>query len=142
MLQHLREALSQSAWHEGDPPPAVDYLLFFEGNTEEESIAPNQWGEGRPPIVEIFRRFQEIANRSDVERILVGLHFDWNHEHYAEGFPPAENVHIFTSASRSEVESWLSGLQADGVVKGWPYGKPSDAPEPSKGYSVLTVCWD
>ncbi len=142
MLQHLRDALSLSAWNEGDPPPAVDYRLFFEGNTEEESIAPNQWGEGRPPIAEIFSRFQSIASRTDVERILVGLHFDWNHEDYADGFPPAENVHIFTSASRSEVESWLSGLQADGVVKGWPYGKPKGAPEPSKGFSVLSVCWD
>jgi hypothetical protein len=142
MLEQLRKALSTSAWHEGDTPPAVDYVLFFDGNTDEESIATNQWGDGRPAIADIYKRVQEIAKRSDVERILVGLHFDWDHEHYADSFPPAENVHIFTTASTSEVESWLTDMHTDGVIKGWPYGKPKNAPEPSNGYGVLSVCWD
>ena len=142
MLEQLRQVLSSEAWKEGNPPPVVDYSLYFEGNTEEECIAPNQWGEGRPPIAELFTRFQGIAQKQNVERVLVGLHSDWSHEDYADTYPPAENVHIFTTASKGEVEGWLSGLQSDGVVKGWPYGRPKNAPEPSKGYTVFSVCWD
>jgi hypothetical protein len=142
MLHQLQQVLSALTWKTGEPPPTVDFVLYFEGNAEEECIAPNQWGEGRPPIAEIYNRFQEIAKRETVERVLVGLHSDWNDEDYADTFPPAENVHVFTTASKAEVESWLSGLHSDGVLKGWPYGKPKNAPEPSKGYTVFSVCWD
>ncbi|HAX1630002.1 Uncharacterised protein [Klebsiella pneumoniae] len=142
MLEQLRKALSTEAWTEGEPPPVVDYTLYFEGNTEEDCIAPNQWGDGRPPIAELFTRFRGIAQKQNVERVLVGLHSDWNHEHYTDTYPPAENIHIFTTASKSEVEGWLSGLLIDGVVKGWPYGKPKNAPDPSKGYNIFSVCWD
>lgn len=142
MHQKIHETLAALGCKEGETPPAIDFRLYFEGNTEEECIAPNQWGEGRPPIAELYARFKEIAARPNVERVLVGLHSDWNHEDYADTFPPAENVHIFTSASKAEVEGWLSGLHSDGVVKGWPYGKPRSAPEPTKGNSVYSVCWD
>ena len=142
MHQRIRETLAALDCKQGETPPVVDFHLYFEGNTEEECIAPNQWGEGRPPIAELYARFMEIAARPNVERVLVGLHSDWNDEDYADTFPPAENVHIFTSASKSEVESWLSGLCSDGVLKGWPYGKPRGAPEPAKGYAIFSVCWD
>lgn len=36
----------------------------------------------------------------------------------------------------------MDGLEADGVIEGWPYGKPCNAPEPLAGYAVLSVCWD
>jgi len=142
MLKQLREALAATPWRAGDPPPAIDYELYFEGNAEEECIAPNQWGEGRPSIATMYQRFREIALKSEVERVLVGLHADWNDDSYSEGYPPAENLHIFTTALKSEVERWLHGMHADGVVKGWPSGKPFNAPEPSRGYNVFSVCWD
>ena len=142
MLTELREALAEIPCREGRPPPAVDYKLYFEGNEEEECIAPNQWGEGRPSIAVMYARFQEIASRTDVEGILVGLHADWNDESYSDGYPPAENVHIFTTASKADVQRWVEGLHCDGVVKGWPNGKPPNAPEPSKGHAVFSVCWD
>lgn len=142
MLSQLREALAALHWNGGEPAPVIDFRLYFDGNADETCIAPNQWGEGRPPIAEIFRRLEEIARRASVECVLVGLHSDWNDEAYADGFPPAENVHIFTAAGKAEVESWLKGLHCDGVLKGWPYGKPANAPEPGKGYTVFSVCWD
>ncbi len=116
--------------------------LYFDGNTEEECIAPNQWGEGRPPIFEIHRRFKEIAARPEVNQVLVGLHSDWNDDSYADYYPPAENIFVVTTASKSEVEGWLSGLKCDGVAKGWPYGQPVGASEPPKGHTVFSVCWD
>ena len=142
MLAELKALLADPALQDCDPPPAVDYRLFFDGNADEESLAPNQWGYGRPPMAELYARFAQIAQRPEVERVLVGLHDDWNHPLFADGFPPAENVHIFTTASAAEAEAWIGGLEADGVIEGWPYGKPCNAPEPSVGYAVLSVCWD
>lgn len=37
-----------------DRLPLLTLDEFFSGNTEEDSIAPNQWEEGRPPIAEIW----------------------------------------------------------------------------------------
>lgn len=127
----------------GKAPPVVPLDAYFDGNPDEESIAPNAWGYGRPPLAQLWARFRAIAQRPDVQLLLVGIHdegcelpedsLDW---------PAAENVHIYTRASAEEVEQWLEGMQADGVIEGWPYGKHASAPAPLPGYSVLTVCWD
>lgn len=83
MHQTIRNTLTALDWKEGEPPPVVDFHLYFEGNTEEECIAPNQWGEGRPPIAELYARFKEIAAHPSVERVLVGLHESWNDESFS-----------------------------------------------------------
>ena len=142
MLEDLRAALSQHRWSEGDTPPAVDFHLFFDGNTEEESIAPNGWGFGRPPLAGMYERFRQIAARPDVERVLVTLHHEWNDPDYADTFPPGDNVLIFSSAKPDVVEGWLAGLETDGVIAGWPRGKPKNAPEPGAGVRIHCVCWD
>ncbi|MCH8622555.1 hypothetical protein [Undibacterium sp. TS12] len=142
MHQKIRNYLATLNWSEEETPPVVDFHLYFSGNSVEDCIAPNEWGFGRPSIAELYARFKEIAAKPDVEKILVGLHTDWNYSGFVDDFPPAENVHIFTSASQSEVEKWIEGMWADGVVTGWPYGKPKNAPEPSAGNMVFSVCWD
>ena len=40
--------------------PLLTLDEFFEGNTAEDSIAPNQWGFGRPSLAEIWERMQKI----------------------------------------------------------------------------------
>ena len=142
MLAQLNDYLQSLDWSEDETPPVVDLALFFEGNSEEESIAPNNWGYGRPPIAELHRRFTEIAQRAEVERVLVGLHADWSYDYDGSSFPPADHVHIYTTASQADVESWVAGLHADGALKGWPLGKPRNAPDPSVGGSVYSVVWD
>ena len=142
MLADIKALLADPALRDCNPPPVLDYVMFFDGNTDEESLAPNQWGYGRPTMAELYARFAQIAQRPDVERVLVGLHGDWDDPAFADGFPPAENVHIFTTASAAEAEKWIDEMQADGVIEGWPYGKPCNAPDPSAGYAVLSVCWD
>lgn len=52
------------------------------------------------------------------------------------------NRAYFTSASQEKVARWIAGMEADGVVTGWPYGQPVNEPEPSEGYAVLSICWD
>jgi hypothetical protein len=124
-------------------PPVVPLDAYFDGNSDEESIAPNQWGYGRPPLAQLWERLRTIAQRPDVQVLLVGIHDEW--QELAEDFldwPPAENVHIYTRASAQDAEQWIEGLEADGVVQGWPCGRHPAAPEPLPGYAVLTVCWD
>jgi len=142
MLEDLRAALSQHDWSEGDTPPAVDFHLFFDGNAEEQSIASSRWGQGRPPIAALYERFKEIAGRPEVERVLVGLSYEWADPSYAGGFPPADSVIIFSSVRPEIVEGWVDGLASDGVLAGWPQGKPKNAPDPQPGVRIHCVCWD
>jgi hypothetical protein len=142
MMRSLHEYLGSLHWEDDEAPPIVPLGLFFEGNDEEESIAPNQWGYGRPSIASLYNRFKEVATRSDVSDVYVGLHQEWCDPEYADTFPPAETVFIVTSADKSQVESWLTDLETDGVLQGWPHGKPKNAPAPSKGHQVYWISWD
>lgn len=142
MLKDIRAALAAERWEEGDPAPTVPLELFFEGNDQEESIAPNQWGDGRPPVAQMYEIFKRIAARDDVQTVVVGLHFDWNDNTFPDSWPPAENIHIYTSASHAEVDTWIEGLHSDGAGIGWPYGEPRNAPTAKDGYRVYTVYWD
>ncbi len=125
-----------------DSPPVVELDEYFLGNTDEESIAPNALSDGRPTIAEIHRVFTEIRARPDVSAVLVGLHFDWSDAEKFGGWPAAENVHIFSSATVADAETWIKSLMADGILEGWPYGEHKSAPKPTVGHKVLTVCWD
>lgn len=142
MHKRIREYLATVEWHDGDPPPVVDLDLYFDGNDEEESIAPNRWDSGRPLLPHFSPCSKEIATMPNVQGVLVGLHFDWNDPLYIDGFPPAENVHIITSATELEVERWLVGLCCDRAITGWPYGRPANAPQLGPGVNVFSVCWD
>lgn len=72
----------------------------------------------------------------------LGLHREWNDPEYADTFPPAETVFIVTSAGKSQVESWLTGLETDGALQRWPHGKPKNIPDPARGHEVYWVSWD
>lgn len=122
--------------------PVVCLDDFFVGNDQEDSIAPNQLGFGRPSIREMHARFNEIAKREDVQGVFVSFHFDWCDSRDDSTWPLAENVHIISSASQDVVERWIEGLESDGIFPGWPYGKHAAAPEPMPGYLVHTVYWD
>lgn len=142
MTRSLHEYLELLRWENGEAPPVVPLSIYFEGNDEEESIAPNQWGYGRPSIASLYSRFKDIATRADVSDVYVGLHWEWNDPEYADTYPPAETVFIVTSAEKSQVESWLADLKANGTLQGWPHGRPKNAPDPAKGYKVYWVSWD
>lgn len=51
--------------------PVVTLDEFFLANEDEESIAPNNWGYGRPSIKEIYRSLKEIEHRPDVQGSLL-----------------------------------------------------------------------
>jgi hypothetical protein len=126
-----------------DTPPVVTLDEYFVGNTDEECIAPNQVGYGRPPLADFYAKFKEIQKRPNVQAVLVGIHGDWIEAlKYPESWPAAENIHIYTTSSAEEVEGWISGLESDGAGEGWPYGMHPAAPKPNPGYQVITVYWD
>lgn len=141
-METIHAYLQSLNWKTGDPPPVVGLELFFHGNDEEESIAPNQWGEGRPPVAVLFAKFKAIAARDNVSDVFVGLHWDWNDPDYADTVPPADTVFIVTSESMTQVAEWLVDMHADGVVQGWPHGRPGNAPTLLPGHSVYWVSWD
>ena len=138
----LTKIQAQSA-EDSQCPPVVALDEYFIGNTDEESIAPNQVGYGRPALAELYARFREIQEKPSVHAVLVGIHEDWTEAlRDPDVWPAAENVHIYTTASTREVEGWIEGLAADGAIEGWPYGGHPSAPTPRPGYKVFTVCWD
>jgi hypothetical protein len=134
----------QSQWDAVDSaPPVVTLDEYFLGNTDEECIAPNQVGYGRPALADVYARLQAIAQKPNVQAVLVGIHDEWQIVmDDPTAWPPAENVHIYTSATIEEVEQWIEGLAADGVGEGWPYRVPPAAPPVAPGMKVLTVYWD
>ncbi|SDI84748.1 hypothetical protein SAMN05216588_12648 [Pseudomonas flavescens] len=122
--------------------PIVSIDDYFLGNEQEESIAPNQWGYGRPSIGELYARLKEIEARPDVQGVFVGIHQDWTDAERLGDWAPAENIHIYSSAPQEIADRWIDGWQSDGISPGWPYGKHAAAPEPLAGYQVFTIYWD
>lgn len=127
-----------------DHPPIVTLDEYFAGNTQEESIAPNSWGEGRPPIAEIYARFKQVEARPDVEAVFVGLHDSWGEVlDDDDTWPAAENIHVYSTAPQEVAEEWIAGLHADSIVAGeWPYGKHKAAPRRPAKCRLYTVYWD
>ena len=126
-----------------DHCPVVTLDEYFLGNSQEDSIAPNQWGEGRPSISEIYRRFKEVESRADVQGVYVGLHDSWGESLEDDTWPAAENIHVISSANPETAEEWVAGLLTDGVSAGeWPYGRHALAPEVPPGSRLYTVYWD
>lgn len=142
----LRKALyaKVEALHEIDSEhfPVVSVDDYFIGNDDEESIAPNQWGDGRPSIRDIYDRLKRIEARPDVQGVFVGIHQDWPDAERFEQWVPAENIHIYSFAPQDVAEQWIDGLMSDGIGPGWPYGKHAAAPESLDGYHVYTIYWD
>jgi len=49
-----------------DRLPLLTLDEFFEGNTAEDSIAPNQWEEGCPAMKEIWNLMRELEKMPSV----------------------------------------------------------------------------
>lgn len=122
--------------------PIVTIDDYFLGNDQEDSIAPNQWGDGRPSVRELYARLKEIEASPDVQGVFVGIHQDWPDADRFGDWAPAENIHIYSSAPQEIADQWIEGFLSDGISPGWPYGKHAAAPEPPAGYHVYTIFWD
>ena len=59
-----------------DRLPLLTLNELFEGNTAEDSIAPNECGFGRPSIAEIWELMRNLEKRPDIAWIRIELHDD------------------------------------------------------------------
>ena len=131
--------------------PLLTLDEFFDGNAEEESIAPTQVGYGRPDLAEIHRRLALLEADSDVAWIRVELHHDMSGlttdtiEDDYDGVA-AESIAICTSASTHDLETRLGAddLQSDVVIEGLSYDRDRfcDIPPIPDGFRVTTLVWD
>jgi hypothetical protein len=128
----------------GETFPLLTLAEFFDDNADEEALAPNQWGEGRPPLAEIARRLADLADDQAVSWVRVQLH----EETFEDGvdWVAAEAVAICASLDADDVAARLGAdeLQADGVIDGYVYDEDAfaDAPPVPPGHRVLSLVWD
>lgn len=122
--------------------PLLTLAEFFEGNTVQDSIAPNEWGYGRPPLADFLTRFREIEARPEVAWVRVQIHEETFEEPF--GVLSGEAVALCTTASAEECEAWTSGLDSTGVSEGYVYPDDwfTDVPEIPAGARVYSVIWD
>lgn len=69
-------------WQENESHfPLLTLDEFFDGNADEDSIAPNQWGYGRPSLTEMWDMFKKIKLLPNVAWVRVALHDDTEIRH-------------------------------------------------------------
>jgi hypothetical protein len=124
--------------------PMLTLDEFFDGNEQEESLAPNQWGFGRPPLAEIGRRLRELERDDAVAWVRVQLHEETFED--SVGDVLAEGIAVCTTLEERVVDERLvvDELQYDGAFDGLVYeeGDFSDVPVVPDGYRVLSLVWD
>lgn len=137
------EVLGRAA-AEGGALPLLTLDEFFADNEQQESIAPNQWGYGRPPLQTIRQRLSTLQEAADVAWIRIQLHEETINTDSPD--LSAEAVAICTSATAEEIERRLDTdfLQSDGVIEGLVY--PSDwfteIPAVPEQHRLLSLVWD
>ncbi|MBG0829755.1 hypothetical protein HS041_18485 [Planomonospora sp. ID67723] len=117
--------------------PLLTLDEFFDGNDDEECIAPNQWGYGRPPLAELVGCLRAIEQREDVAWVRVQPH----PETLDLGKLAGEAVAICTTADESACTAWIEGFEADGVIPEL-VDVYRDIPEVPYGAIVWSVVWD
>ncbi|MFH8557016.1 hypothetical protein EYS09_33790 [Streptomyces kasugaensis] len=122
---------------ERGPMPLLTLDEFFEGNTDEESLAPNQWGYGRPPLAVLAAQLRAIERRADVRWVRVQLH----PETIDMEVLAAEAVAVCTTADEASCAAWTEGWAAGGVLPGL-VDTFRDVPEVPAEASVWSVVWD
>ena len=133
-----------------DRLPLLTLDEFFEGNTAEDSIAPNDCGDGRPSIAEIWELMRELEKRPDVAWIRIELHDDKEIAEY-EGKEvlvlAGESLVVCTSLSAPELEKlarceWL----CSGGAEEWEESEMdsifSCRPPVPDGFHCFAIVWD
>ena len=90
-----------------DRLPLLTLDEFFEGNTAEDSIAPNGCDFGRPSIAEIWELMRNLEKRPDIAWIRIELHNDTEIAEYDGNevlVLAGESPIICTSLSATELE--------------------------------------
>ena len=132
-----------------DAYPVVPLDLFFDGNDDDASFAPNL--EPYPGIARVYSVLRSIRERDDVEEVVVQI----DEVLPAPEWPYVAAVYVITSATAEQVHEWASSIEPDELAEpdsdnyGWlDYGDrdrstpPPGAPEVSAGYRAVILFWD
>ncbi|MDO4712281.1 MAG: hypothetical protein Q4A75_09920 [Peptostreptococcaceae bacterium] len=129
--------------------PLLTLDEFFDGNTEEYSIAPNQWTFGRPTISKIGDRLQNIESMPNIAWVRVALHDDTGIEEndgVEELVLAGESIVICTNILPSELEKLVNceWLCSDGVIpiKTSELKIYSCIPPIPENFDCLGIVWD
>jgi hypothetical protein len=127
--------------------PVVGLDESFDHNWDENSLAVNQRGDGRPPLLECYRILREIRDRPEVQDVLVAIH----ETPYADEpedndlWPDSDTVYVLSSASEADVAAWAAPLVPSDIGDKWSCKtgkKPKAAPELGPGMKVFALWWD
>ncbi|MBB1152814.1 MULTISPECIES: hypothetical protein [Amycolatopsis] len=137
-----RTAIRERSAAGDDRIPLLTVGEFFAGNADEDSIAPNQVGDGRPELAEIAARLTALEADPAVAWVRVQLH----EEMFEDGYDgvAAESVAICTELSDEDVDARLGDLAAEPVWEGLSYDEDEfcDQPAVPDGHRVVTLSWD
>ena len=131
----------------GDKFPLLTLDEFFDGNSEEDSSAPNQWEDGRPTLDEMWKKFREIEKLPNVAWVRVALHDDTEivEEDGMERVNlVGDSVIVCTDMEADELENIVDcdWLCSDGVTESEPALYYSCIPEIPENYQCLEIVWD
>lgn len=130
--------------------PLLTLDEFFEGNTVEDSIAPNDYGFGRPTIAEIWELMKKLEQMPSVAWIRIELHNDTEIVEY-DGKEvlvlAGESPIICTSLSASELETlaeceWLHSGGAEERTTSNLDSLFSCRPSVPDGFHCFAIVWD
>lgn len=129
--------------------PLLTLDEFFEGNTEEDSIAPNQWEYGRPLLAEMLDMLRKIELMPNIEWVRVALHDDTEIEEN-EGKEilhlAGDTIVLCTILQQKELEELVNceWLCSDGVVKikASELNIYSCIPLIPENFNCLEIVWD
>ena len=127
--------------------PLLTLEEFFSGNSEEDSIAPNRWGYGRPSLAEMWGMLRGVELRENVAWVRVSLHDDTE---MADAGGEAvlrlvgESIVICTDLDADALEEIVDceWLCSDGVVASDPARWFSCVPPIPRGFACREIVWD
>jgi len=130
-----------------DEFPLLTLDEFFDGNSDEDAIAPNQRGEGRPKLDEIYAKFKLLEHHDNIAWIRVFLHDDTVIANVGKDEVLrlyGDSIIICTNLRCEEVElladcEWLISDGADEIDLENYINTYPDIPE---GFCCLEVMWD
>ncbi|WP_333651990.1 hypothetical protein [Lacrimispora sp.] len=133
----------------GEWLPLLTLDEFFNGNTIEDSIAPNQWGYGRPSLAEIWEVLHKVELIPKMAWVRVVLHDDTEIEE-CDGKEilnlSGDTIALCTTAQPAEVEKLVNceWLCSDGVIaiKDSELNVFSRIPPIPEGFRCLEIVWD
>lgn len=102
--------------------PLLTLDEFFDGNTVEDSIAPNQWEFGRPTLLEICGILQKIEAMPNIAWVRIMLHSDTEiveNDGKEILHLAGDTIVLCTAISPAELEKLVNceWLCSDGVIK-------------------------